>query len=328
MKRPRTHISVSVVLCASTDVQWPGVLAAANAVRGLTPRPAETYLVIDRNDDLARKARKCFPTGGSEVLVVHNVHSAGLAGARNTGLTLVLGDVVVFLDENSTPRTEWMAVLLGHFDDEDVVAVVAEHGTLAFRSKLLDAAGGFTEGDQSSVTATPDRLDNGLITRIGRHSGPLEILRRHPHELIRTAGEAAGAALHGTAEGHPPRAATSAAATDVDPTRRFVPLLLIGLGVIACAMAMLDLRGETAESIRLAAVGGFLLLGPGWAIAGFLRNVSTALLWCVASATGVGVGILISQLMLLLDVWSPVGALYIVVAICVPPLLRHAIVAA
>ncbi len=109
--------------------------------------------------------------------------------------------------------------------------------------------------------------------------------------------------------------------------RRIVAILLVVVGVAVCAMAALDVRGGTAGEVRLVLTIAFLLLGPGWAAAGFLRRAPAAHVWLLALGVGVATTLLAGQLMVMTGGWLPRGALYLVAALSVPFLVRHAVVA-
>ena len=109
--------------------------------------------------------------------------------------------------------------------------------------------------------------------------------------------------------------------------RRVVAILLVAAGLTACAMAALDVRGGSTGQVRLVVTIAFLLLGPGWAAAGFLRRAPAAHVWLLAVGVGVATTLLVGQLMVMTATWLPAGALYLVTALSVPFLLRHAVVA-
>jgi hypothetical protein len=120
---------------------------------------------------------------------------------------------------------------------------------------------------------------------------------------------------------------SSAELTRARVARRAVAILLVVVGVAACLMSMLDLTGGRLGQVRLVVTVAFLLLGPGWAAAGFLRRAPAAHVWLLAVGVGVATTLLIGQIMVMTGVWAPVGALYLTVALSVPFLLRHAVVA-
>ena len=119
----------------------------------------------------------------------------------------------------------------------------------------------------------------------------------------------------------------SAELTRARAARRVVAILLVLAGVAACVMAALQVSGGPLGSVRQVLTLTFLLLGPGWAAAGFLRRAPAAHVWLLAVGVGVAITLLIGQLMVMTGWWAPVGALYLTAAASVPFLLRHAVVA-
>jgi hypothetical protein len=108
--------------------------------------------------------------------------------------------------------------------------------------------------------------------------------------------------------------------------RRLIALLLILAGVLACALDLAKVGGSLTD-LRLVVTTVFLILGPGWSAAGFLRRAPAAHVWLLAVGVGVSVTLLIGQVMVSTQTWVPSLALYLLTAACVPFLLRHAVVA-
>jgi hypothetical protein len=77
----------------------------------------------------------------------------------------------------------------------------------------------------------------------------------------------------------------------------------------------------------MVATVAFLLVGPGWAVAGFLRRAPASMIWILAVATSAAFGAVIGLGMVQLRIWQPEAALLLVVTLCSPVLLRHAVVA-
>jgi glycosyltransferase involved in cell wall biosynthesis len=111
--------AVSVIVCAYTDRRWRDIRDALASLDAQTHRPAEVLLVIDHNPPLAERAR----TELHGVRVLENEYRRGLSGARNTGVENSCGDIVAFLDDDAEARPDWLARLLGPYDDRNVVAV-------------------------------------------------------------------------------------------------------------------------------------------------------------------------------------------------------------
>lgn len=120
---------------------------------------------------------------------------------------------------------------------------------------------------------------------------------------------------------------SSAELTRARMARRAVAILLVVAGVVACAMSVLQVTGGAPGQVRLAVTLAFLLLGPGWAAAGFLRRAPAAHVWLLAVGVGVATTLLVAQVMVMTGTWQPIGALYLVAVLSIPFLLRHAVVA-
>lgn len=120
---------------------------------------------------------------------------------------------------------------------------------------------------------------------------------------------------------------SAAELTRARTARRGVALMLVVAGLAACALSLLKVTGGAAGDLRLFVTIGFLLLGPGWSAAGFLRRAPAAHVWLLTVGVGVATTLLAAQIMVSTVWWHPDLMLYIITAISVPFLLRHAVVA-
>ncbi|NMO90351.1 hypothetical protein [Actinomycetospora sp. TBRC 11914] len=102
------------------------------------------------------------------------------------------------------------------------------------------------------------------------------------------------------------------------------PVVLLVVGVVACAMAASGADDGSAGAVRAVATLAFFLFGPGWAVAGFLRTVTTATRWFLAAAFSCAIAILGAQVMASTGSWHPVGGLYVLVGLATVPLVRLA----
>ena len=125
----------------------------------------------------------------------------------------------------------------------------------------------------------------------------------------------------------PSSAPSSAELSRARTARRAVAVQLVLVGVVACALSLLHVTGGVAGQARLVVTIAFLLLGPGWAAAGFLRRAPAAHVWLLTVGVGVATTLLIGQAMVMTGWWAPTGALYATTVLSVPFLLRHAVVA-
>jgi O-antigen biosynthesis protein len=108
---------VSVVVCAYTLDRWPTTTAALRSALVQVPPAHEVILVVDHNPALYDRARREI----SGVEVVESTGARGLSGARNTGLDLATGDLVIFLDDDAEADPGWLASLVAPYTDEHVV---------------------------------------------------------------------------------------------------------------------------------------------------------------------------------------------------------------
>lgn len=107
--------------------------------------------------------------------------------------------------------------------------------------------------------------------------------------------------------------------------RRVIPATLAGLGPVALVYAIADIQTGALHDVRVVVTTVFLLFGPGWAIAPFLRGRSMAERFVVAAATGTALAILAGQAMAVSGVWHPVALLAGVTVLTVPVLIAHAV---
>jgi GT2 family glycosyltransferase len=101
-------LKVTVVICTYTEQRWSDLGSAINSIREQAVPAVQCILVVDHNPDLFRRARSSF----TDIEVVANGSTRGLAGARNTGVKAAIGDVVVFLDDDARADPDWLAELI------------------------------------------------------------------------------------------------------------------------------------------------------------------------------------------------------------------------
>ncbi len=115
-------ITCSVVICAYTMDRWSDLSEAVHSVTAGDHVPEEVLVVIDHNTDLLARAQTLSQSDPA-VTVIANTHRRGLSGARNTALELAIGDVVAFLDDDAAAAPSWLATLLHHYEDPEVIGV-------------------------------------------------------------------------------------------------------------------------------------------------------------------------------------------------------------
>jgi hypothetical protein len=120
---------------------------------------------------------------------------------------------------------------------------------------------------------------------------------------------------------------SNAVLTRARVARRYVALVLVVCGIAACVFNALGTTGGILGDVRFVVTIAFLVLGPGWAAAGFLRRAPAAHVWLLTVSVGVAVTLLVAQIMVSAVFWRPDLALYAITVVSVPFLLRHAVVA-
>jgi GT2 family glycosyltransferase len=116
-------LTVSVVVCTYTGARWSMLREAVASLASQRRRADQVVVVVDHCDPLLEQARKDLP----DVLVVPNEHGRGLAGARNSALGHVDGDIVAFLDDDAAADPAWLEQLVDAYRD---VAVVGAGGAV------------------------------------------------------------------------------------------------------------------------------------------------------------------------------------------------------
>jgi GT2 family glycosyltransferase len=112
-------LRISVVICAYTDRRWEDIVVAVASIRAQTRPPARTILVVDHNPPLLERLQVVFP----DLQVVPNMGRRGLSGARNTGVSHAIGDVVAFLDDDARAEPDWLERLAARYSNPSVVGV-------------------------------------------------------------------------------------------------------------------------------------------------------------------------------------------------------------
>ncbi len=110
---------VSVVMRTYTEARWNWFVDALESVLAQTVTPLEIIVVVDHNPALRDRVEQYFPS----VRAVENPGSAGSAGAWNACVAAARGAIVVFFDDDAVAAPDWLARLLAHYDDPNVLGV-------------------------------------------------------------------------------------------------------------------------------------------------------------------------------------------------------------
>ena len=113
------HPTVTVVICAHSDVCWDDLVSVVASVKQQSYRPADIVLVIDHNPMLERRSN--YELSGVKVVV--SDREKGLPGARNAGAAAADSEVVAFIDADAVPERNWLATLAAPYADPQVLGV-------------------------------------------------------------------------------------------------------------------------------------------------------------------------------------------------------------
>ena len=111
--------TVSILICAYTIDRWRTLQASVAAVVGQLNETDELILVIDYCEPLLDRARAEWP----KLRILANEEVRGLSGARNSGVKAAAGDVIVFLDDDAVPESDWLELLVDVYRDPIVLGV-------------------------------------------------------------------------------------------------------------------------------------------------------------------------------------------------------------
>ncbi len=114
--------SVSVVVPAWSWDRRDELALCLRAIERQTLAPTEAIVVIDHNPQLLEWTRSSFPG----VAATPNRHERGVVGARNTGVELASGEIVVLTDDDTEAEPTWIERLASCFEDPNVVGVTGE----------------------------------------------------------------------------------------------------------------------------------------------------------------------------------------------------------
>jgi glycosyltransferase involved in cell wall biosynthesis len=117
-----THNSVSVVVPAWNSERREELAQCLRGIEKQTLPPLETIVVIDHNPELLAWAQESFPA----VEAVANKYDRGVVGARNTGVEIAQGEIVVLTDDDTEAEPSWIEQLASCFEDAGVVGVTGE----------------------------------------------------------------------------------------------------------------------------------------------------------------------------------------------------------
>jgi GT2 family glycosyltransferase len=117
-ENPRSEPSISVVVCSHNGERTlPGLLASLRG-QSLSSERYEVTVVDDGSTD-----RTAAVAEASGVRVMRLAQNAGLAAARNAGVSAASAAIVAFTDDDCEADRDWLIALLAAFEDRDVAGI-------------------------------------------------------------------------------------------------------------------------------------------------------------------------------------------------------------
>jgi GT2 family glycosyltransferase len=102
------NVTVSVVICAYTELRWHDLTRAVNSLHQQTHPPNEIIVVIDHNPSMLERVR----TEISGVLTIPSTELKGASGAKNSGIAKAKSEWIAFLDDDAEAEPHWLESLL------------------------------------------------------------------------------------------------------------------------------------------------------------------------------------------------------------------------
>ena len=115
--RDETYPAVSVIITTYSRDRWEWLRECVESAQAQTIPALEIIVVVDHNPQLLEEITREFPA----VVAVPNIGGRGVSGARNSGVKASRGEVVAFLDDDAVVTPDWLATLLPHIVQPDVV---------------------------------------------------------------------------------------------------------------------------------------------------------------------------------------------------------------
>src|SRR6266700_162410 len=113
-------LSTSLIICTCSLERWHDLLEAVASARNLSPAPDEIVIVVDHNPELRSRCEVEF----SDLVVAENKQARGLSGARNSGIAVAHGSLVIFLDDDAIADPRWLACIRVHCEQPGVLGAM------------------------------------------------------------------------------------------------------------------------------------------------------------------------------------------------------------
>jgi len=114
-------MKVSVVVCTYAMDRYDVFCEAVESVLSQTYDPIEVVLVVDGNESVFECVSREFGEH-NDVLLHCNDDNRGVSYSRTKGAELASGDVVAFIDDDATAKSDWISELVRVYEETDAIA--------------------------------------------------------------------------------------------------------------------------------------------------------------------------------------------------------------
>lgn len=114
-----SEFTVSVVVRTYTEKRWHYLEKCLDSLLRQSRPLDQLVVVVDHNKPLLEKIKQAYPTAA----VVENQLPQGSSGAWNSGILNAASDLIAFIDDDAQAEKDWLAQLVGHYDNPEVYGV-------------------------------------------------------------------------------------------------------------------------------------------------------------------------------------------------------------
>lgn len=115
--------ATSIIICCYSERRWDVLNRAILSAVRQSPPADEIIVIVDHNPALALRLNDQHFDG--RVRIFESTHSPGLSGARNCGVSISTGELILFLDDDAVADRDLLATLAKRLEDPSVLGAVS-----------------------------------------------------------------------------------------------------------------------------------------------------------------------------------------------------------
>ncbi|MCS7121540.1 MAG: glycosyltransferase [Archaeoglobaceae archaeon] len=113
-------VNCSVIISTYTTKRCKDLVRCLKSIKRQSIQPDEVIVVLDPSEKLLRFYSKRLKRFNVKIILSQGF---GLSNARNTGIEVSKGEILVFIDDDAYAKRNWLEKLLKNFEDEKVWVV-------------------------------------------------------------------------------------------------------------------------------------------------------------------------------------------------------------